>query len=186
MRESARGPDWSLEQEDGSRGALSLLLLSSGWRTVKICRPMCSACLVQLWQDFQLWSNFSEEASAHELMSPRTNYWVNCINSPWSASSVLCSWAQNRLSRQEDFQRGLSGQGMMEVTQWFYLSQPKKTEKPIVVIRVRIYSLLIKKKKKPFLGQIIDSRLPSNVRERSAPSRGSKLKGYLILSGWFL
>lgn len=80
--------------------------------------------------------------------------------------------------------------GQSVCARWFsgFISHSLKRQKgPWWSFGVKIYSLLIKKrkKKKPLLGQIIDSRLPSNVRKCSPPSRGSRRKGYLILSAWF-
>lgn len=179
---------WGLEQEDSvSSRSLSTAPPQLWLMDCKISSPMCSACLVQLWEEFQLWNDFSEEVSIHELMSLRTNYWVNCINSPWSASSVLSFWASKQ-SRQEDFQRMLClGKQWCRWLSGFPSHSLKRQKGPQWSFGVKIYSLLIKKeeKKKTFLGQIIDSRLPSNVRKCSPPSRGSRLKGYLILSSWF-
>lgn len=153
----------------------ALLLPASVWWVYKTYGPMCSACPVQLW------SNLSEEASPHGLMSLRTNYWVSCINSPWSASSVLSFWAQTRLSRQEELQRtACRSKGWCRWLSGFISDSLKRQKYPQWSFGVKIYSLLIKtgekEKKAPFLGQIIDSGLPSNVKEMFPSRQGIQAK----------
>lgn len=70
-------PQTAMDQADGDRGSLGTAPPNPWPMDSNISGPVCSACLIQLWEDLQLWNNFSEEVPTHELMSLRTNYWVN-------------------------------------------------------------------------------------------------------------
>lgn len=56
-RESVCGPNRGSEWEDSGGGPLGTAPPKLWLIDCEISGPVCSACLVQLWEDFQLWNN---------------------------------------------------------------------------------------------------------------------------------